>query len=116
MLKLAVEILLAASLRSAAWLDRQHSNSQYSGLTSDAVGMAVEYGASLGDAARLLNSGRSVFYGHRLDIRSQLEGLPDILPTKYEGLRRKLDVYQLEETLVLDTRTFTTYGFSLDCD
>ena len=90
-LRMAVELLPNTSRSGLNWLDQQYALSKFSGLASEAAAFALESNLPPADVVRLLDSGRGIISGHRMDIRTELKGLPEGIAEEHERLQRLLD-------------------------
>jgi tetratricopeptide (TPR) repeat protein len=91
LLKKAIELLPKVSPRNLSWRDSQHAISQFPGLASDTAAAALASGSPPLEAVQMLDSGRLIILGHLLDVRSDLQGVPDDLFERFQMLRSLLD-------------------------
>ena len=90
-LKTAVELLPSTCPYHLTRIDQQHSLSLFSGLARDAAAMALEAQMPPSETAVLLDAGRNIIMARRLDIRDDVEGLPEELSKRYRELQTLLD-------------------------
>lgn len=104
--KTAVELLPSASPASLNLLDQEVAVSRFAGLTSEAVAVMLHQGIEVNEVVRLIELGRGVIIGRILDLRSELQGLPNDLAEEYENIRATLDPQmQLSQSALERTRT-----------
>ena len=89
--QLAVERLPEASPISLSMLDQEVALAGFAGLASEAAAVMLDQGIDSADVLKLLELGRGIIMGSILDIRNDLNEIPDDLVETYESIRSTLD-------------------------
>jgi len=114
MLRTAVEQLAKASQRTLKRIDQQYTLSKFSGLACAAAAAALEAKEPVYEAIRLLELGRGVMTGYRLDTRTEIDALQEKDPSlaaDFKRLRDEIDSQPVEISQI--TSNSTSAGFAL---
>ena len=114
MLQIALEQLAKASQRTLKRIDQQYTLSKFSGLACTAAAAALEAKESVFEAIRLLELGRGVMMGYRLDTRTEIDALEEkdpLLAVEFKQLRDEIDSHPIEISQI--TTNYTSKGLAL---